>query len=188
MQLSAIIIAGGKSSRMGSDKTKMIYRGQSLLQKAMELAGHFSADVIISSNGQVNTNAELSVFADEIPDIGPLGGLYTCLKHIKNRKTLVLPADMPLLDKNVLEYLIKKADFQKDVNIFQVEGRRHPLVGIYDQNLLPLIEKQIADKDYKLRNLLQKSAFHLIDGSSFTAKFININTPDEWAKLQANNE
>ena len=186
MQLSAIIIAGGKSRRMGFDKTKMIYQGQSMLQKSVELAGYFSTDIIISSNRL--PEMDIPVLADKIPDIGPLGGLHTCLKRIKNPKALVLPADMPLLDEQVLEYLIKKADFQKDINIFQAEGRWHPLVGIYDKNILPLIEKQIAEKDYKLRNLLQKSAFHLIDGSSFAGKFININTPEEWAKLQANNE
>ncbi len=185
MQLSAIIIAGGKSRRMGIDKKKMIYRNQTLLQKTVALAEYFTHDIIISSN---NPNELFyRTIADEIDDIGPLGGLFSCLKYAQQQHILVLPVDMPLLDKQIIQYLLNQADKQKMINVYNVNNRLQMLVGIYNKGILPLIEKQIELKDYKLRNLLQKSAYHLIDGSNFADKFININTPEQWAALQKNN-
>ena len=186
MQLSAIIIAGGKSRRMGTDKTQLIWQGKTLLQKAVDLLQNFTNDIVISANVKLQT--DYPVIPDKQKNMGPMGGLQAGLQAIRYSKVLVLPADMPLLDKSVIEILIQKADEQKDINVFNTGNRMQMLVGIYDKNILPLIEKQIAEKDYKLRNLLQKSAYHLIDGSSFAGKFINVNTPDEWEKLQANNE
>jgi molybdopterin-guanine dinucleotide biosynthesis protein A len=180
--LSAIILAGGKSKRMGTDKTKLIYNNKTLLQHTIDLLLPFSTDIIISGNIRQHTG--YPVIPDTIPDAGPLGGLYTCLRQINNKQAIVLPADMPLLTHHIIKYLIDSADYQKDVNIFKTNEQWQTLVGIYSKDILPLIQNQIQLKDYKLRHLLQKSSLNLIDGSKFVKQFINVNSPDQWRKLQ----
>jgi molybdopterin-guanine dinucleotide biosynthesis protein A len=184
MNLPAVILAGGKSKRMGTDKTQLIYKGKSLLQHSIDLLQAFSDNIIISSNRPLRIN--FPVFSDSIPDAGPLGGLFTALSLVKEQKLIVLAADMPLLTPAVIEYLLKKADFNKQINIFSVNNKWQPLVGIYDTSLLPIIKNQITHKDYKLHHLLQKSSLHLIDGSKFAMQFMNVNSPAEWQKLNKN--
>ncbi len=186
MQLSAIIIAGGKSKRMGFDKTNIVYQGKTFLQNAVDLLRTFSDDIIISSNQALST--AIPVIPDVITDMGPIGGLYACLPKIKYDKSLVIPVDMPLLNAEIINHMIQNADFQKDINIFQVADKLQSLVGIYDKNTVQLMAKQIEQKDYKLRHLLQKSAYHLIDGSKFATQFINVNSPEELAKIKSINE
>jgi len=186
MKISAIIIAGGKSRRMGLDKTRLQWQGKTLLENAVALAQFFSDDIVISSNTPVATG--WPVIPDLIKNAGPLGGLHATLSEIRYQKALVLPVDMPLLNREVISYLWQHIDSKKDLQVFKTPNRLQMLVGIYDKNLLPLIEKQITNKDYKLRNLLQKSAYQLIDGSKFARQFININTPGDWEKLRQKNE
>ena len=180
--LSAIILAGGKSKRMGTDKTQLIYNNKTLLEHTIDLLLPFSTDILIS--GTIRQQTGYPVIPDEIQDVGPLGGLYTCLTQIKNKQAIVLPADMPLLTHHIIEYLIHSADFNKNVNIFKTNEQWQTLVGIYSKDILPLIKDQIKEKNYKLRHLLQKSSLHLIDGSKFAKQFINVNSPDQWRKLQ----
>ena len=181
MKLSGIIIAGGKSSRMGADKTRMQFNDKTFLEHAVDLLKDFTDEIIISINRE--TDLGIHTVKDEIPDIGPLGGLYTALKNIQNNAAIVIPVDTPLLSKDVLKYLIENYSEHYQACIFEVNGKTEALVGIYHQNILPEIEEQIRKKDYKLQNLLQKSVARKINADIFAADFVNINTKENLEKI-----
>jgi len=186
MQFSALIIAGGKSKRMGFDKTKQLFKGKSFLQRSIELLQFFSDDILISYNDELSV--PFRVIPDQIKNIGPLGGLHATLPLARHQHCLVLAADMPLVNRKTIAYLISNADFQKQINILKTNEGYQMLTGIYNKNIFPLIERQIIEKDYKLSHLLQKSTFHLIDSHKFDLDLVNINTRDDLIKLLKENE
>ncbi len=181
MKLSGIIIAGGKSSRMGTDKTRMLFNDKTLLEHAIDLLKDFTDEIIVSINREINM--DIHTIKDEIPGIGPIGGLYTTLKNIRNQAAIVIPVDTPLLSVDLIKYLIENYSEHYQACIFEVNGKTEALIGIYHQNILPEIEEQIRKKDYKLQNLLQKSVARKINADIFAANFININTKENLEKV-----
>ena len=181
MKLTGVIIAGGKSTRMGFDKSQIVYKGKSFLQNAIDLLTPFVDEIIISSN--TITHPKYWVVNDSYFDAGPLGGIHASLLNTRTQKALMLPVDMPLLSRQAIELLLSGVDGAKQASIFEVQDRWQSLVGVYDVSLLPIIEAQLKKKDYKLKHLLQKSVVQLINGDRFAGEFVNVNSRDELAWL-----
>jgi len=78
--ITGIILAGGKSSRMGKDKGWVLFRKKPLIDYAVELLGGICQSIVISANNSAYDKLGLPVYHDIIPDSGPMGGIYTCLK------------------------------------------------------------------------------------------------------------
>ena len=186
MKISGILIAGGKSKRMGTDKSLLTYGQQSFVERAANLLLQFTDDLLISSNTDY-PDFNYKIVPDKILNTGPIGGLYTCLPYIKYDMALVIPVDMPLLTTEVISYLLEQADFSKKINIFRANDRLQMLTGLYHKDLLPVLKQQIDTGDYKLRNLLNKTPHHIIDAGDFSSQFVNINTPESLQKIQQKN-
>jgi len=182
MDITGVVIAGGKSKRMGFDKAGIKIGDVTFLQSAVNLLHNFFDDVLISSNTSGDDNP--ITVKDIIQDIGPMGGIYTCLQEVSSQKILVVPVDLPLLDKKLISYLLTSANWHKQATVFEVKGRLQPLVGLYDVSLLPLMRNQINKKDYKLHHLLQMSSCQIVNGDIFADKFVNINTQEELVRLK----
>ncbi len=179
MELTGIVIAGGKSKRMGKDKLSMQFNGQSLIQQAVNLLEKYSVKTFVSANkSQINSN--YAIINDDFADIGPIAGIYAGLKQAKTQKILIIPVDMPLLNEELISYLINEMDSEASINVFKSSNNTQMLIGIYDKMLMPIIENQIKEKQYKLLDLLDLSSSKLIDGQQFDALFTNTNTPKEW--------
>ncbi len=179
---TGIVIAGGQSKRMGFDKAQIIYQNQSFLEHAIDLITPFTSDIIISSNRAVS-NSDYTVIADEYKNIGPIGGLATCLSQIPSEYALIVPVDLPLLTPEIIQYLIDHFDPNKQINILSLDNRPQMLVGIYRKKTLPIITQHIERQDYKLRNLLKNASSKTIDGTAFARLFLNVNHPETLKKL-----
>ena len=177
MKITGLIIAGGKSSRMGFDKTQILYNEKTFLENTIDLLLKFTDDILIVSNK--NTNIRYPFVQDEIKGIGPIGGIYTGLKNIKTELALIVPADLPFLSFESINFLINGYDDKNLACVFNNKGKLEAMVGIYHKKILPIIEELIEKKQYKLQILLQKSVAQQIDGSNFSRDFININTTDD---------
>jgi len=185
LPISGIIIAGGKSSRMGFEKAEIVYRKQTFLTGAIALLENFTTDIIISGHHKIDVN--YPVIEDEIKNCGPIGGLWSCMQHIKHQKTLIIPIDMPLLNFEVIDYLLKNADANQNINVLKSGPHLHMLTGLYDLNILPLLENQISLKNYKLRDLLKLTPSKVIDCKQFASNLININRPEDLKKIKLDN-
>jgi len=182
MNLTGVIIAGGKSKRMGKNKLLLTFQNQTLLDKAVYLLENFTSKIIISTNNDT-LQTSYTVLRDSIQNIGPLAGIYQALNNATTPRIIIIPVDMPLLNKQILQFLLNKSEEYAQINIFKTTQHIQMLVGIYHKSLLPVIEKQIEKKLYKLRDLLPVSSVNYIDGTQFEDKFINVNTPLEWQNL-----
>jgi molybdenum cofactor guanylyltransferase len=83
MQITGIILAGGQSSRMGTDKAMLQIDGKTLMERAIEICKPICHEILISSNNPKHENFGFTVIPDEIKNCGPMGGIYSCLKNLK---------------------------------------------------------------------------------------------------------
>lgn len=167
--VAGIILAGGKSSRMGKDKSKLNYRGKTLLE-------HMQMIVKDTDVAQVYISNEENI-ADEIRGKGPLGGVHASLKalHDKHTYLLFIPVDMPSLKPTLLAQLIS-APAKHDVVRFG--DYILPFRLKVSASQIDLIEEILESEDYSLKGFQQKLMLHKLPAKS--SDFININTAEEW--------
>ena len=109
--ISGVILAGGKSSRMGRDKTYLKIRGRRLIDIVLETFRPFFDDIIIATNAKSRFEefSDVKVCEDLIQKRGPLGGIYTALKACRFEKALFAACDMPYLKTDLISRLLDLA-------------------------------------------------------------------------------
>ncbi|QGY43282.1 NTP transferase domain-containing protein [Maribellus comscasis] len=182
MQLTGIILAGGKSSRMGKDKALLELKEQTLLQRAIHFCQSFCDEILISSNSLEHEVEGIQIVSDEISDCGPIGGIYSCLKKSKNDWNFVISVDAPFVEMDFVSFLVAQKDSFDAVVPVHKNGRE-PLIALYHKKLLPVIETRLITGDYKMQFLLQKVHTNYIDAKGWIKKyprlFFNINYPED---------
>jgi molybdopterin-guanine dinucleotide biosynthesis protein A len=132
MNFSAVILAGGQSSRMGRDKAALELAGETLLARQIKLvqaAG--AAEIFISGRvGRDDTKFGCPVLIDNFPQAGPLAGIESALQKCRNPLLLVLAVDMPQMQVAVLEELLKQSGGRNGI-IPRLAGRAEPLAALY---------------------------------------------------------
>ena len=185
--LTGIILAGGKSLRMGTDKALIEINGQSMIKKAYLLLKDLCDEIILSTTGSYFFKGIKKV-SDEKPGLGPIGGIYSCLKQSGTDKNLVLAVDIPFVNQDILKFLIENIDNSDVIFPLNELGKIEPLCAIYSKSILPAIEKMIQQGDFKVQNLKQYINVKTIqisrDQKFFDEKlFLNLNTPADLKKL-----
>lgn len=127
---SVILIAGGSSQRMGSDKRTLELGGRSLAHHVLELAQLLSDDIVISANDTIPAFEGYTVVPDLEPGAGPVVGLISALPHIQTPDAVVLSVDMPFVNMELVQQLIRKYQ-PGQVTYFTLNGRMQPFPAIY---------------------------------------------------------
>ncbi|MCD8218268.1 MAG: molybdenum cofactor guanylyltransferase [Clostridiales bacterium] len=190
--LAILLLAGGYSRRMGQNKANLTMEGQTFAEKiAAELSScgpvYLSVSADIAPDFSANTEKYPRI-VDEIPHIGPLGGISAAMHQTDADAYFVCACDMPRMNAAFVRHLIRIWE-QINTDALLVRsrsGRIYTTAGIYHRNILPLIEKQILEKNYRLRDLLTASkVFYLEESSLGELKncLTNINTMEEYQKL-----
>jgi len=152
--LTAAILAGGKSSRMGADKALLPFRGKPMISAVVDAARPVAAELfVVVDEGQPYHALGLKTVADVHKGRGPLGGLHAALSASRTEATLLLACDIPLVSTSLLRHL---AAFPSDASarVAEIDGRIHPLCAVYDMRCLPVIEQLIADDRLAMAALL----------------------------------
>jgi phospholipid/cholesterol/gamma-HCH transport system ATP-binding protein len=187
--VTAFILAGGKSTRMGADKAFVMLDGQTLLARALELARSVARDVRI-----VGDPAKFSSFApvveDVFPDCGPLGGIHAALRASPTDLNLILAVDTPFVSPALLQYLITRAKSSPAalVTLVQTGKGAQPLCAVYRREFAHAAEKALEAGRYKIDALFSTTETQLIAEGELNAAgfspnmFRNLNTKEEVAK------
>jgi len=185
--ITGIILAGGKSSRMGFDKCFIEQKGISLIQRTINEISALTNEIIISANSEKYSQFGHQTISDLHINIGPIGGINETLQKSSTDINIVSPCDMPFLKVELFEYLLSFCNMHTAI-VPVFNDKVEPLTGIYSKKILPFIKNQITNKDYKILNLL-KSANALFvpitKKQSFYSKimFENINSKEDLKKL-----
>jgi len=152
---TGIILSGGKSSRMDSDKGLLMLQGKPLIQYSIEVLKGLCDEIIICANKQGYDTFGFPVIKDVYPDLGPIGGIYTGLLNSGSESNFVLSCDMPFISSQTLIYLLSKKN--KNLVSIPIHGKNmiEPLCALYSKTILPQLTKQIQNQDLKLMNLLK---------------------------------
>ena len=147
----AFIIAGGKSSRFGEDKTLFAYEGKPLIEHVLDaVREQFNDITIIASNGDKFSYLGLPILPDAVEGYGPTGAVYTALKACgENERAFVFPSDTPDLNPDLIEYMRDIAPVY-DVIVPWFDSHYQPLHAIYSTSCLPSFEAMIAKGERQL--------------------------------------
>lgn len=176
-KITGIILAGGKSIRMGKNKALVKYKQKRLIDWAINIINPLVDYLIISSNEPIPKVPYLMV-KDEIENIGPIGGLYSALKKSQTKVNIIIACDTPKIPSELYEKLILKSKGYDAVIPVHEDGTYEPMVALYSKKILKIIEKQIANKDYKMQNLIAKLKICKYK-LTHSKPFMNMNTPTD---------
>jgi len=188
--VTAFVLAGGRSSRMGVDKALLPLGNENLLQRALRTASGVCANpVIVGDRDRYSSCGE--VIEDRMPGCGPLGGIHAALCVTKSDRNLILSVDMPLMTPEFLIWLVSQSGVSDELAIVpQPGGRNQPLCAVYHRAMLPAIEKAMAAREYKVdRVFAQVPTRYLEDREIRVAGFDavifeNVNTPEDYELLK----
>lgn len=180
--MTAIILAGGKSSRMKQDKGLILLQGKMMIEHIIEKAKEVTESIIIITEDPAYLQFGLPCFADTFPGKGPLAGIYSGLLHSSTVKNLVLGCDTPFLSGRILAALRDHCDTE-DALVTEHNGKAEPLCAVYDRSCIPHFRKALEAERLKITVALQglKTVYISFDREDWMTKelFANINTPEE---------
>jgi len=172
MGITGIILAGGKSSRMGSDKGLILFNGKPMVSYSIELMKEFCDRIIISTSNPEYAQFGYELIPDIYPDKGPLGGLYTCLKESNSEINLCLPCDVPLMFRGILQKLTDESDSQSC--IVPLTPLPEPLIAVYPSAVIPVLEQMLNEGTYKMASIYD----------CFPTKYINLDQFPEGTNIK----
>lgn len=178
-------MAGGQSSRMGTDKSFVLFNGRPMIEVVIEaVAGLGDETLLITNKPDAYAHLNLPMVGDVYPDHGSLGGIFTAVHAATQPHTLVVACDMPWLDRPLLEYMIALRQ-TADIVVPRWEKYPEPLHAIYSQTCLDPIEAKLKAQQLKITGFFGQVAVRFVerveieqfdeDGRSFA----NINSPED---------
>lgn len=186
MKLSAVILAGGKSERMGRDKAGLLLGGQTFLDRIIsQLDGIYD---IYLSVGRSDPYADGTVthIQDDYENFGPMAGIQKALSCCKNEVLFVTACDMPFMDSQFAFYLagFMKEDVDAVVPVDK-DGWKHVLSALYRKQIGPVIEAQMQNGEKRIINVLEKIRVRYVQvqDHGMERKLKNINHPEEYENL-----
>lgn len=181
-QCGAVLLAGGKSRRMGQCKALLEVEGETLLQRTVRLLDGFSELWLSANDSALAEGLPVQLVADNHPGCGPLAGLEAALSVTDKEALVCVSCDLPHLTAAVPELLLQSLTEEADAAVcVDSTGRVHPLCGIYRKRTLTLI-RQLLEQDQRrmMAFLRQINCVYVKTGGILPDEvFCNWNTPED---------
>ena len=185
--VTGVLLAGGKSRRMGEDKRFILVGQRTLLERSCAVLSELFEQVcVVVAQDSPSLQAKVPVVRDLVTDCGSLGGLYTGLRWAKTQHIFLAACDMPFLNPHVIRYMVRLKD-QADVVISRWETRLQPTHAVYGRDCLPVIEEMMNLHNKKIHSMIDHPALRVrviaereirqIDSEG--RSMFNINTPSD---------
>ncbi len=187
--VTAFVLAGGQSRRMGQDKALLCLDGEYLIRRPIRALQALIADVRIVGNPERYQDLRLPVIPDCVESAGPLSGIYTALKNCPTSHALVVACDMPLIHAEFFRLLLQKPRDADAVVMRFDDGFLEPLCCLYSRRSLGAIEAALAMGQLKVSDFFEcVNAVYVaekeLDDAGLSRKiFSNVNTQEEFQRL-----
>ena len=193
---TAIILSGGKSSRMGTNKSHLKINGKSLIERTVELCrSMFDENIIITNEIEEYESLKVKCYNDIYPNFGPLSGIHSGLVNSKTKNNFIISCDMPFVNEEVIDFLIKYTESSnKQIVLPKVKNDIYTMCGIYEKSCLPEAEKllkkaieensktkKVRVKLFDLINTVDSDIFDVEELSFYNKDlFFNMNSLEDY--------
>lgn len=207
-----LLLMGGKSTRMGTSKAKLLYNGVPFWKKiseemsscgplylsvartpvVSEMASETERFGSVPMSAAEDELAGYRLVQDEIDGIGPMGGIYSAMRQIREESFFVCACDMPLMSRQYIETLLEiwrglPAEEEWDgLMVRDKEGRIYTVAGIYHKRMLSDLEARIHEGNYRMMALLRNRRIYYVEEeriASFSEALTNVNTMEDYKGL-----
>lgn len=153
-EIVGVIVAGGKSSRMGTNKALIAWDGLPLIAHVSRTMQHvFKRVLIVADDAEPYRFLRLPVYPDIFKDSGPLGGIHAGFVHSGAKSIFVAACDTPFISRALIEYIIHYPS-GASVKVAQMDGVVHPLCGWYDRSAMPYLQQALEANQLQLKKVL----------------------------------
>jgi molybdenum cofactor guanylyltransferase len=185
--VTGVLLAGGKSQRMGQDKRFLAIGEETLFTRSLAvLRSVFPRVLVVIAQDSPPLESDAPVLRDLIPHCGSLGGLYTGLKQAETEWVFAVACDMPFLGAATIRHFIELRR-EADVVMAKLQHGFQPMHALYHRNCLPIMESLIQAQEFKIQRLADHPALRvrlvtpeelgLLDPEG--RSFFNVNTPTD---------
>lgn len=183
--ITGIILAGGKSSRMGTDKGFLKLNNKPFVQYSIEALKALVSEIIIVSDNSDYDVFGLKRITDEIKEAGPVSGIYSGLEASKTDYNLILSCDIPLITSEVLKKLINAIDGTSEIIQAESNGKTMPLIALYKRCVKDRFKNFLKQDERRLRIAIKGCNYkNVVLDESFQNVTLNINTKEELKQIE----
>lgn len=186
MNIGAVVLCGGKSSRMGRSKASLPLQGETFLAHTLSQLQSFD-EILLSVNRAQHSklSSPYPTIVDQYAECGPMGGLHAALQACRSEALFAVSCDLPYFSSELADFLCCEMTPALDGVIpISANGRLHPLCAIYRKEVSVIFEQCLQTEDYKLRNALQRMNIRYVSVPDTLEKCLtNVNTPEDYAQL-----
>ena len=184
---AGVLLAGGKSRRMGADKRFLRLDGETLLSRALSVFERLFDEVLIVVAGPLpeSVGGRHRVVTDLVPNCASLGGLYTGLSLSESPRVFAAACDMPFLNPDLIAYLIHLSD--DDIVMPNPASGLQPMHAVYSKACCPHFKRMIESRNLSIQGILQNEGLRvrlvpdedLRQHDPELLSFLNVNTPED---------
>ena len=187
IEVTGVLLAGGKSRRMGEDKRYLVVGEQTLLERGLGvLRSMFHEVLVVIAQDSAPLDIDARVVRDLVPDCGSLGGIYTGLTQATTPYIFAVACDMPFLNQAVITQFTTRRD-TADIVMARLATRLHPMHALYGKGCLPAMEQMIVARQLKIQELVSHASLRvqyvteadLLSIDPSWRSFHNVNTPED---------
>ena len=187
-EVTAIILAGGKSRRMGLNKAFLKYGSTTFIEHQVMMLRKIFDEIILSANdANAYTRLKLPIVSDIIPEKGPLSGICAGLSRAKSSHAFVIACDMPFINEKLILYLKSQINGY-DVVVPQTSRGLEPMHAFYSRNCIQPMHRCLEEGRLRIVDLFSEVKVKIVGEKEFAGldeslqSLINLNTPEEYKK------
>ncbi len=187
---TGIILAGGKSSRMGTNKALLTIEGKTVIERIIrQMEQVVDECIIVTNHFQDYEFLQLPMVEDKVKDKGPLAGIEAGLTASKTEKNLIVACDMPFISIELGKYLLTLLESHQAA-VPEIDARLHPLFAAYRKTIVPAVTQSLSENNLRIRQLLHTIHVKIVTNEeleslgilSHDQYFFNMNHPNEYHK------
>ena len=181
--IKALVLAGGISSRMGTDKGDLVYYKQPQKYHMASMFINLGLETYISVRSDQKKSKEFRYITDQYKNIGPMAGILSAFEQY-NTAWLVVACDYPLMAPKHIHQLISQRDRDKAATVFSnhPDGLLLPTLAIYEPSFYPLMKDSLGRKNYSLQDLLKQNPIKTVKTQD--RALISIDTPAQYEVIK----
>lgn len=192
MKAGVVILAGGKSSRMGENKALLPIDGLTTIERIKtSISDEFEDILLVANDLKLYQFLKLPITADKVKDKGPLAGIQAGLLAAKNNNNVFIACDMPFISAKLAKFLVARSE-GFDAVVPVINGKRHPLFAVYKKTVLKAIAECFEKDELRIKDFLDRVKVNYITEQdllnegivNFEQSFYNMNYPAEYEEAK----